>query len=117
MTLGTVHEAMRIDAEWVSREIERLCSGGEPNESLVKQLPAEGRALFEVSLIDALNDSRREQRHVLRSALIKCGYDEQCSRRVMSEDLADRVRASALLSALRPRLLEPSRHGEDELVS
>jgi hypothetical protein len=66
-------------------------------------MSAEDRALFEVSLIDALNSSTRERQHRLRSALIKCGYDELCARRVMSEDLADRVRATALLTLLRPQ--------------
>jgi hypothetical protein len=91
------------DPKWVSSEIERLCSGQDPNEPLMKQMSAEDRALFEVSVIDALNNRSRESQHRLRSALIKYGYDEQCARRVMSEDLPDRVRATALLTLLRPQ--------------
>jgi len=98
--------ALHRDPKWVSREIERLCSGQDPNEPLIKQMSAEDRALFEVSVIDELNHRTREGQHRLRSALIKYGYDEQCARRVMSEDLSDRVRATALLNLLRPQWRE-----------
>jgi len=87
----------------VAWEIERLCSGENPDGRLAKQMSTADRALFEVSIIDALNNRSREGQHRLRSALIKCGYDEQCARRVMSEDLSDRVRATALLKLLRPQ--------------
>jgi len=105
-SLGGVDVALHRDPKWVSREIERLCCGQDPNESLIKQMSAEDRALFEVSIIDALNNRTREGQHRMRSALIKYGYDEQCARRVMSEDLSDRVRATALLNLLRPRWRE-----------
>jgi hypothetical protein len=95
--------ALHRDPKWVQQEIERLCAGQDPNEQLIKQMSAEDRALFEVSVIDALNNRTREGQHRLRSALIKYGYDEQCARRVMSQDLSDRVRATALLSLLRPQ--------------
>lgn len=98
--------ALHRDPKWVQQEIERLCAGQDPSESLIKQMSAEDRALFEVSVIDALNNRTREGQHRLRSALIKSGYDEQCARRVMSEDLSDRVRATALLSLLRPQWRE-----------
>jgi hypothetical protein len=101
--LGSVVVASRRDPKWVSREVERLCSGEDPSEPRIKQMSAEDRALFEVLLIDALNSSTRERQHRLRSALIKYGYDEQCARRIMSEDLSDRVRATALLNLLRPQ--------------
>lgn len=94
--------ALRQD-DWVSAEIERLCSGATPNETLIRRMSSEERALFEVSLIDALNRGTREEQHRLRSALIKNGYDELCSRRVMSENLSDRIRAMALLKLLRPQ--------------
>jgi hypothetical protein len=94
--------ALRQD-DWVSAEIERLCSGATPNETLIRRMSGEERALFEVSLIDALNGGTREEQHRLRSALIKNGYDELCSRRVMSENLSDRIRAMALLKLLRPQ--------------
>ena len=95
--------ALQRDSKWVQQEIESLCAGHDPGELLTKQMSAEDRALFEVSVIDALNNRTREGQHRLRAALIKCGYDEQCARRVMSEDLSDRVRATALLSLLRPQ--------------
>ena len=117
-TLGSANLALRRDPKWVSREIERLCAGDEPNATLIKQMSAEDRALFEVSLIDALNRGTREGQHRLRSALIKYGYDEQCSRRVMSEDLSDRVRATALLNLLRPQWrdtpIDPEQRAGDE---
>jgi hypothetical protein len=103
LSVSTVGGALHRDPKWVQQEIERLCSGQDPNEPLIKQMSAEDRALFEVSVIDALNNRTREGQHRLRSALIKYGYDEQCARRVMSEDLSDRVRATALLSLLRPQ--------------
>jgi len=93
----------RRDANWISIEIERLIAGVDLNEALIKQMSSEERALFEVSIIDALNEGNREGQHRLRSALIKYGYDEQCSRRVMSENLSDRIRATALLTLLRPQ--------------
>jgi len=105
-SLSPVGVASHRDPKWVSREIERLCSGQDPNEPLIKQMSAEDRALFEVSVIDALNNRMREGQHRLRSALIKYGYDEQCSRRVMSQDFSDRVRATALLNLLRPQWRE-----------
>ena len=110
--------ASRRDPKWVSREVERLCAGEDPSEPLIKQMSAEDRALFEVSLIDALNRSTREGQHRLRSALIKYGYDEYCARRVMSEDLSDRVRATALLTLLRPqwRQVDPEQRPGDEGV-
>lgn len=98
----------RADAAWAEREIDRLRAGEPADESLIKQLSPEDRAMFEVSVIDALNKASREDQHRLRSALVKCGYDEQCARRVMGEDLSDRVRASALLALLRPYSKESS---------
>jgi hypothetical protein len=100
---GSVNAASHRDPKWVSREIERLCSGEEPDAPLIRHMSIEDRALFEVSIIDALNRGTREGQHRLRSALIKYGYDEQCSRRAMSEDFSDRVRATQLLNLLRPQ--------------
>lgn len=104
------------DPKWISYEIERLCLDPDPTEPLIKQMSAEERALFEVSVIDALNSRTREGQHRLRSALIKCGYDEQCARRVMSEDLSDRVRATALLTLLRPQWRE-NQHAHEQSSS
>jgi hypothetical protein len=115
---GSVVVPSRRHSEGVSREVERLCAGEDPSERYIKQMSAEERALFEVSLIDALNSTTRERQHRLRSALIKCGYDELCARRVMSEDLADRVRATALLTLLRPQWrkthIDPEQRPSDE---
>ncbi|MEK6409889.1 MAG: hypothetical protein AABN34_23445 [Acidobacteriota bacterium] len=91
------------DPQWVLREIERLCSGEDRVESLIKHMSAEDRALFDVTIIDSLNKPSRDDQDRLRSALIRYGYDEQCARRVMSEDFSDRLRASAVLSLLRPQ--------------
>lgn len=106
------------EPKWVSREIERVCCGQEPDERLFKQMSAEDRAMFEVSVIDALNNRSPESQQRLRSALIKQGYDEQCARRVMSADLADRVRATALLTLLRPQWrdepLDPEERSSEE---
>lgn len=108
--------ALRRDPKWVAIEIDRLCSGHHSTEPMIKQMSAEDRALFEVSVIDALNTRSREGQHRLRSSLIKYGYDEQCARRVMSEDLSDRVRATALLTLLRPQWREESaEQREDEI--
>lgn len=83
-------------------EIDRLRSGEDLSESLIKQVSAADRALFEVALIDALNNSKCEERNRLSESLLRSGYDEHCARRVMSEELADRARAAALLDLLRP---------------
>jgi len=102
----------RRGPKWVAREIARLCAGDEPDELLSKQMAPEDRALFEVSIIDVLNRGTRKDQHRLRSALIKYGYDEQCSRRVMSPDFSDRVRATALLNLLRPQWRDTSANPE-----
>ena len=102
----SIDVASRSDPRWVLREVERMCSGEDQSEPMIRQMTAEDRALFEVSIIDALNNRTREAQHRLRSALIKYGYDEMCARRVMGEDLSDRVRATALLTMLRPKWRE-----------
>lgn len=103
-----------LDREAMSRELARLRDGGEMNVSLIENMSAEERVLFEIVLIDALTKWPRDDQHRLRSSLIKYGYDEQCSRRLMKEEISDSVRASTLLSLLRPRstgnLTEPDRY-------
>jgi hypothetical protein len=64
--LMSADQNLRLDPKWVSREIERLCSGQDLTEQLIKQMSPEDRALFEVSVIDALNNRSRSQ-HRLRS--------------------------------------------------
>ena len=97
-----------LDREAVSCELTRLRDGGELNVSLIESMSAEERVLFEIVLIDALTKWPRDDQHRLRSALIKCGYDEQCSRRLMKEAISDSVRASTLLSLLRPQSADRS---------
>jgi hypothetical protein len=87
----------------VAEEIERLRAGGALDELLLARMSPEARALFEVTLIDALIEWPGEERQRLRSTLIKHGYDEYCARRVMKEDVADSIRASTLLYLLRPQ--------------
>lgn len=92
-----------LDREGVARELARLRDGGKMDVSLIENMSAEERVLFEIVLIDALTKWPRDDQHRLRSALIKCGYDEQCARRLMKEAISDSVRASTLLSLLRPK--------------
>jgi hypothetical protein len=92
-----------LDREAALRELTRLCDGGEMNVSLIENMSAEERVLFEIVLIDALTKWPRDNQHKLRAALIKYGYDEHCSRRLMKEAISDSVRASTLLSLLRPQ--------------
>ena len=83
-------------------EVKRLRTGGQFDESLLRRMSSEERALFEIALIDALTEWPREDQNRLRMALIKHGYDELCARRTMNETVSDRVRASTLLRLLRP---------------
>lgn len=101
--LCSVEMVSRRDPLWVLREIDRLCAGEDPDESLIKHMTAEDRALFEVTIIDSLNKHSCDDQDRLRGALIGYGYDEQCARRAMSEDFSDRLRASTLLRLLRPQ--------------
>lgn len=102
------NQTARLDREGVSSELDRLRDGGELNVSLIENMSAEERALFEIVLIDALTKWPRDDQHRLRSALIKHGYDEQCSRRLMKEAISDSVRASTLLALLRPQSADKS---------
>lgn len=86
----------------ILEEVERLRAGDYLDESLLRRMSTEERALFEIALIDALTEWPREDQHRLRMALIKNGYDELCARRSMNETVSDRVRASTLLRLLRP---------------
>lgn len=88
---------------WILDEIERFRKGGEISESFIRRLSQEERAFIEVALIDALTKWPREDQHRLRSMLIKHGYDEMCARRLMKDAISERVRASTLLSLLRPQ--------------
>ncbi len=105
--LGVDNTPPRLNPSRVLSELERL-AGGDSTFILTASMCAEDRALLEVSIIDALTRASREEKHLLRSALVKCGYDEQCARRVMGQDISDRTRASALLGLLRPQWRDPS---------
>ena len=107
MTANTTSDAMPETTyrQAVAKEIERLRAGGELNEALVGKMSAEERALFEIALIDALTKWPRKDQHRIRLTLIKRGYDELCARRVMKDDVSDRVRALTLLRLLRPQSL------------
>jgi hypothetical protein len=86
----------------IMEKVERLRKGGQLDETFLRGMSSEERALFEIVLIDALSEWPREDQHRLRMALIKHGYDELCARRSMNETVSDRVRASTLLRLLRP---------------
>jgi hypothetical protein len=101
--IGLSGQNEKLDSEGAFREIARLRDGGELNDSLIENLSAEERALFEIALIDALTEWPRDDRHKIRSALIKHGYDEQCARRLMKDAISSSVRASTLLALLRPQ--------------
>ncbi|MCI0485475.1 MAG: hypothetical protein L0229_02630 [Blastocatellia bacterium] len=93
-----------LGREGVLLEIERLRTGGEMDETLIRKMSPEDKAIFEVGLIDALTKWPREDQHRLRSTLIKNGYDERCARCLMRGDISNRVRASTLLALLRPQV-------------
>jgi hypothetical protein len=99
------------DISIVQQEIDRMLAG-RPDDVAIKQLSRESRILFEVSVIDLLMNASHEQRQLVRTALVKCGYDEHCARRVMSEEISDRIRASTLLNLLR----QPRESGADGVV-
>jgi len=102
-TLASVKLLRPLGEEGVLREIDKLKAGGELDKALLKNFSEEDRVLFEVTLIGALSELPREQQHVLRATLVKHGYDEHCARRSIKAEISDRVRASTLLSLLRPQ--------------
>ena len=101
--LGSVKIVQSVGQQAVLREIARLGAGGELDETFLRRLMGEDKALFEVTLIDALTGLPRELQHHLRATLVKHGYDEHCARRLMKGEISDRVRASTLLGLLRPQ--------------
>ena len=94
---------MRCELSKLLWEVARLGEGGEVTDQLAARLSPEEKAVFEIGLIDTLARGSAEQQRRVKRALIKCGYDEQCARRVMTESVTDRVRASTLLRLLHPR--------------
>jgi len=101
--LASVKVVASVGQQAVLLEIARLVAGGELDETFVRRLLGEDKALFEVTLIDALTGLSRELQHPLRATLVKHGYDEHCARRLMKGEISDRVRASTLLDLLRPQ--------------
>jgi hypothetical protein len=101
--LASVEVVKQAGPARLLEEIDRFRRGGEISESFIRKLSHEERAFIEVALIDALTKWPREDQHRLRSMLIKHGYDEMCARRLMKDAISDRVRASTLLSLLRPQ--------------
>jgi hypothetical protein len=102
-SLASIEVVKHQGPSWLIDEIDRFRRGGEISESFIRRLSHEERAFIEVALIDALTKWPREDQHRLRSMLIKHGYDEMCSRRLMKDTISERVRASTLLSLLRPQ--------------
>jgi hypothetical protein len=86
----------------LARQLEHLRDAGAIGDLSLERMTPEDRAMFEVVLIDALTKWPRADQHVLRSKLIREGYDEHCRRRLMHEAIPERVRASTLLNLLRP---------------
>ncbi|HJQ69433.1 MAG TPA: hypothetical protein VKA70_10685 [Blastocatellia bacterium] len=103
LSLTSVEVVKQAGTAWVLEEIDRFRNGGELSESFIRRLSQEERAFIEVALIDALTKWPREDQHRLRSMLIKHGYDEMCARRLMKDAISERVRASTLLTLLRPQ--------------
>lgn len=93
---------MRSELNRLLLEVAHLGAGGELSETIAADLSPDERVVFEIALIDTLTRGTSEQQRNLRRALIKGGYDEQCARRAMREAIADRVRASTLLTLLHP---------------
>jgi hypothetical protein len=92
----------RSELENVVAELQRMRDVGEWDWATLDRLSPEARAGFEVMLIEALTTWPRQAQRQLRAVLIMSGYDEQCARRVMSDNLPDSIRASSLSSILRP---------------
>jgi hypothetical protein len=90
------------ETEKVVAELERMREAGEWDWAALDSLSPETRALFEVMMIEALTHWPPSARRRLRATLIVNGYDEQCARRMMSDNLPDSIRAAALYAMLRP---------------
>ena len=99
-------EAQALDGlselEKAVAELRRMREVGEWDWAALDRLSPPTRAAFEVMMIEALTVWPPQAQRQLRAALIMNGYDEQCARRVMSDNLPDSIRASSLYSILRP---------------
>ena len=92
----------RSELEKVVAELQRMRDVGEWDWAALDRLSPETRAAFEVMMIEALTTWPCAAQRKLRAALITNGYDEQCARRVMSDNLPDSIRALSLYTILRP---------------
>src|SRR2546423_11198298 len=92
----------RSELEIVMAELQRMRDAGKWDWAALDRFSPETRAAFEVMMIEALTTWPRDAQRKLRAALILQGYDEQCARRAMSDNLPDSIRASSLYSILRP---------------
>ena len=94
--------AGRDELEKLLAELQRMRQSGQWDWALLEQLSPAARVAFEVMLIEALTTWPRAAQRRLREALIVHGYDEQCARRVMSDNLPESIRAASLHAILRP---------------
>lgn|ERR1700754_2017932 len=92
----------RGELEQAMAELQRMRNTGEWDWAALDCLSMEARVAFEVMMIEALTTWPREAQRKLRATLIMQGYDEQCARRVMSDNLPDSIRAASLHAILRP---------------
>jgi len=92
----------RSELEKVMAELQRMRDLGEWDWTALDRLSPETRVAFEVMIIEALTTWPPTAQRQLRATLIMNGYDEQCARRVMSDNLPDSIRASSLYLILRP---------------
>jgi hypothetical protein len=100
---GTSKIIKSLGREGVQMEVERLRAGGDVDNDLINNFSQEDRILFEVAIIDALTKWSIEEQTRLRRVLVKSGFDERCSRRLLRGDLSGHVRASTILGLLRPQ--------------
>jgi hypothetical protein len=94
--------AQQGEVDKILAELKRMREGGEWDWAALDQLSPATRALFEVMMIEALTTWPLAAQRRLRARLIAHGYDEQCARRVMSDNLPDSIRASLLYAMIRP---------------
>ena len=92
----------RGELEKAVAELQRMRTAGEWDWPTLERLSPESRVTFEVMLIEALTTWPLTAQRRLRAALIVHGYDEQCARRVMSDNLPDSIRAASLHAILCP---------------
>lgn len=98
---GTSKIIKSLGREGVQMEVERLRAGGDVNNDLINNFSQEDSVLFEIAIIDALTKWSVDEQTRLRRTLVRNGFDERCSRRLLRGDLSGHVRASTILGLLR----------------